>query len=180
MNILPVLFILIFPIVLFLPIPLKIKIKYINRQLLFQIYNLNITNKIVLGRSSPKNTAEKNRFVSLINAIKSSELKNVKARFSVKVDVKLCYGLGDAAYTALVYGAICSLKIFLFNRLNGFFHIKKYHDNIKPDFNSSRFELEITSIIYISLVKIIYVYIKLSRYKRQSKKSNNSIDSNFA
>jgi hypothetical protein len=49
------------------------------------------------------------------------------------------------------------------------FSIKKYNLIIEPDFNNPIFELEVTSIIYINLVKIIYMYRKLSNYKKLNK-----------
>ncbi|MEY8762260.1 MULTISPECIES: DUF2953 domain-containing protein [Clostridium] len=166
MNILLILSIPILFTVLFSPIPVKIKIKYANRKFAFKIYNSDIASKITLGRSSPKNTAEKSKLYFLINVLKSADFKNTKFRLPIKLDIKLRYNLGDAAATALAYGIICSLKIFFLKKLNELFHIKKYSDSIEPDFNNSHIKLEITSIIYISLAKIIYIYIKIFKYKK--------------
>ncbi|MEY7999474.1 DUF2953 domain-containing protein [Clostridium sp. Mt-5] len=174
--------ILIFIVILFLPIPLKIKIRYADKKFTIKIYNLNIKHKFNLNKDqrSSNNSTKNNGLFFFINKLRSQDFKEIKMKSPIKVNIKFAYGLNDAAYTALIYGVMSSLKAFLFNKLNKIFLVKQYNFHIKPDFNNFYFKLEVNSIIYMSLVKIIYVYIKLSSYKNQSKKLNKSISGNSA
>lgn len=160
-----ILFILLLFIVLFIPIPLKIKIDCSKKTLLLKIYNLNIIDKINLKDNKP--SLERNKKPSfLINNFKINlkSLKKLRFKPHIKIRAKLVYGLDDAAYTAIVYGLIPTLNIFIFNLLSNIFVIKKKEIHVKPIFNGLYFKLEISSIIYISLAKIIYMYIKLFKH----------------
>ena len=94
------------------------------------------------------------------------EVKSRYLRYKthIKIKVKLVYGLDDAAYTAITYGLIPTLSTFIFAIIKNIFVVKKKEIHVKPVFNSFYFNLEISSIIYISLAKIIYMYIKLFKH----------------
>ncbi|MCI2038647.1 MAG: DUF2953 domain-containing protein [Clostridium luticellarii] len=169
MNILYILLVLLLFTVLFLPTPLRINIKYKDGKLTVKLYSLNITNRIKLNKSSLKNPSGKNPLFAFIKELKSLNFNEINTKFPLKMNIKFHYGLNDAAYTAITYGALSSLKVLIFNMLKKVFSIKKYNLIIEPDFNNPIFELEVTSIIYINLVKIIYMYRKLSNYKKLNK-----------
>jgi len=160
-----ILFILILFVLVFIPIPLKIKINYINKTFSLKIYNLNVIDKINLKDNKPS-LGGKKKSSSLINNFKVNlrSLKKLKFKPHIKIKVKLVYGLDDAAYTAITYGLIPTLSTFIFAIIKNIFVVKKKEIHVKPVFNSFYFNLEISSIIYISLAKIIYMYIKLFKH----------------
>ncbi len=160
-----ILFILILFVLVFIPIPLKIKINYINKTFLLKIYNLNVIDKINLKDNKPS-LKRKKKSSSFINNFKINlkSLKKLKFKPHIKIRVNLVYGLDDAAYTAIVYGLMPTLSTFIFALLKNIFVVKKKEIHVKPVFNSFYFNLEISSIIYISLAKVIYMYIKLFKH----------------
>ncbi|WP_175412928.1 DUF2953 domain-containing protein [Clostridium sp. AWRP] len=158
-------FILILFVLVFIPIPLKIRINCSNKTFSLKIYNLNVIDKINLKDNNPSLKGKK-KSSSLINNFKINlkSLKNLKFKPHIKIKVKLVYGLDDAAYTAITYGLIPTLITFIFALIKNIFVVKKKEIHVKPVFNSFYFNLEISSIIYISLAKIIYMYTKLFKH----------------
>ncbi|MFL0196522.1 DUF2953 domain-containing protein [Clostridium sp. WILCCON 0269] len=170
------LFITVFIIFLFIPFPVKIQIKYSNKKFTFKIYNLNITDKIksIKNNYSLDHPKIENKLSFFVNAIKinSNLLKEIKFKASIKLNINIIYGLEDAAHTALVYGLIPLINALGFKILSKIFIVKQNQIHIKPDFNNFYLKIDMTSIIYISLAKIIYTGILLLKYKQKFKKLN--------
>lgn len=170
------LFITLFIILLFIPFPVKIKIKYSKKNFIFKVYNLNISNKIksIKDKYSLNYPEVKNRLPFFIKTIKNNLnfVNEIKFKSTLKIDIKIAYGLEDAAHTALVYGFISLINILTLNILSKIFIIKQNQIYVTPDFNNLHLKIQINSIIYISLAKIIYTGILLVKYRKKLKKLN--------
>lgn len=153
-----IVFLLTLTIILF-PIPLKITLKYSNKTLEVFIYNKKLKKK-ALSKSDIKN-------LSQINLSKSIELKDMKQIFNkvkklklklaLSLNTKLEYGFDDAAFVAILFGLIHSSYSFLYSLLMNYIEIKKFNLEVIPHFEESDFNMEILGIIYMNLVKIIYM-----------------------
>ncbi|WP_446899092.1 DUF2953 domain-containing protein [Clostridium sp. LBM24168] len=172
-------FIVIFIIMaLFLPVPLKIRVSYDNKKIYINFFNIDILNKFTSNQKKFKlesNRSKKNLSYT-IKKIKSiiRYLLNSKSKFRINIKINIYYGLDDAADTAILYGVLHSLTPILFIFISKLFKIGKKNINITPYFNKNYFKIEITSIIYISFAKIIYIIIFLSVENLASKKSTPS------
>lgn len=138
-----------FVILLFIPIPLIIKVKYSDK-LEFFIYN----KKLTLSKKKGKR-------------IKSKKIK-VFWKPYIKIHIKLLYGFDDAAVTAISYGLIFSILPVLKNITSKFFNVKGFTPDIKLDYKNTIFNLYIKCIIFINIAQIIVdlVYIIYSNFKR--------------
>lgn len=149
--------------ILFFPVPLKIYILFIEKEFNIYIYNFNIKNK------SFKN---KPIIESLSESIKSSKFKlsntkknksSSKNKKKTKISLKLCinYGLDDAFETAIFYGLIYGGLNILLTYLSTYMILKPLDIKVTPEYNTEKFDIKIKSIIYLNLVKIIYILVKL-------------------
>ncbi|ERI91352.1 hypothetical protein HMPREF1982_03311 [Clostridiales bacterium oral taxon 876 str. F0540] len=148
-------------ILLLLPIPIKIRLSYLNKCLKLYIYRFQINplkkKDKAEHKKKPKRTEIKRKLnfsdiLFIIKNINRNKLKPV-----LKLQILLNYGLADAAVTGISYGVISYLISLVPNFFSIPFKIKKYKSTINPDFNNFKLETKIESIIYISLVKIIYM-----------------------
>ena len=160
-------------IILFIPFPVKIKVKYSKKNFTFKIYNLNISNKLK-SMNTPNCPETENKLFHVIKTLKNNLnfIKEIKFKLNLKINMKITYGLEDAAHTALAYGFIHSINTLALNILSKIFIIKQKQIYINPDFNNLHLKIQINSIIYISLAKIIYTGILLMKYRRKLKKLN--------
>jgi hypothetical protein len=168
-------FLLTLTIILF-PIPLKITLKYSKKTLEVFIYNKKLKRK-ALSKSDIQNLSE-------INLSKSIELKDMKQifnrvkklklKFKLSLSTKLEYGFDDAALVAILFGLIHSSYSFLYSLLMNYVEVKKIKLNVIPHFEESDFNLETMGIIYMNLVKIIYMafIILICLIKIKHKKTN--------
>lgn len=141
-----------------IPIPVKLRILYKNNKFSMYIYNTEISNKLLKNQKKEKKKLKKNYSKNLSSILSSlSSLKNNKLKPVLRLNINFTYGLDDAAYTAIVYGLLCSSYSLLERLLNMIFKIKKFHINITPNLNESICDFELNSIISINLVKIIYM-----------------------
>ncbi|WP_123053594.1 DUF2953 domain-containing protein [Clostridium sp. JN-1] len=151
-------FVLILIIILFLfiiPVPVKLKILYRNGKFNMYIYNVEVFEKLLKNQKKEEKKVRKSYLENLSSIL--SSLKNNKLKPVIKLNINFIFGFDDAAYTAIVYGVLCSSYSALRKLLNIVFKIKKFHVNITPNLNKSICDLELNSIISISLVKIIYM-----------------------
>ncbi|MFA6940318.1 MAG: DUF2953 domain-containing protein [Clostridiaceae bacterium] len=149
-------------ILLFIPIPMIIKIKY-QRKLDIYIYNKRISFR--------KNKKKKKK--------KSIHRKKFKIFWKpyIKFNIKLVYGFDDAAATAISYGLIFSVLPLIKRLLCNFFNVKGFSQDIKLDYERKIFNLYIRCIIFINIAQIIVdliyiIYFNLKRGVFYGKPSN--------
>ena len=175
-----IVFLLTLTIILF-PIPIKITLKYSNKVLVIYIYN----KKLKIKKPSEK-VLESNRIMHFIKSIKIRDLRLIIYKISklklkpiLILNTKLEYGLDDAALVAILYGTIHSVYGFMYLLLRNFVKVKNIDFKVTPHFEESDFNMEILSIIYMNLAKIIYMAfmmsiclarISIKRRKRNMKK----------
>ena len=82
---------------------------------------------------------------------------NLKFKPTIILNTKLEYGFDDAAFVAILYGLIHSTYSFLYLLLQNFVKVKKIDLKVIPHFEENDFNMEISSIIYTNLGKIIYM-----------------------
>lgn len=156
-------------VIIFLPIPLKLKFTTFNKDYNVFLYNFSL-KKLIQKKTKnvPSNTKKKEKpkikkeykTKKVIN--KSgliSSLKNNKFKLKLKFTLLLDYGLDDAFNVAMVFPFFNSISPFLFFILEIPFSIKKYRMSVTPKFNCNFIKLEIESIIFLSIAKIIYMTI---------------------
>ncbi|MDV3427688.1 MAG: DUF2953 domain-containing protein [Bacillota bacterium] len=147
-------------ILLFIPIPIIIKIKYMGKLDIY-IYN----KKIVIHRNKGKK--------------KSAKRKKFKIFWKpyIKVNIDLLYGFDDAAATAISYGLIFSVLPLIKGLLSKFFNVKGFSQDIKLDYERKTINLYIRCIILINIAQIIVdliyiIYFNLKRGVLYGKSSN--------
>lgn len=172
-----IIFLLLLIIILF-PIPIKITLKYSNRVLEIFIYNKKLKVKKP-SKNNLKSNPNMNYHKSFtINDIKLIifRIKNLKFKPILTLKTKLEYGFDDAAFVAILFGLIHSTYSFLYLLLINFVKIKNIDFEVIPHFKKNDVNMEILSIIYMNLVKIIYITfimsILIASIKIKNKKSN--------
>lgn len=170
-----VVFLLTLTILLF-PIPIKITLNYSNNILGIFVYKKKLKLKFSSKKDLKAKTAKINSLKSY-KTIKSifksytfSDIKqiiykisNSKFKPTLKINTKLEYGFDDAALVAILYGLIHSFYSFLYLLLLNFFRVKDIGIKVTPHYKENNINLEISSIIYINLTKIIYMaYVIIS------------------
>ncbi|MFX0548962.1 DUF2953 domain-containing protein [Hathewaya histolytica] len=148
--------------IIFFPIPLKISILFIEKKLSVYIYNINVHKK----KLTSKNTFK----LSNLKDNKFSYFKKRKTKASL--DLSLNYGLDDAFETAILYGVLCGALNSILLYLSQYIKFKQNNHNkinITPDYNHNKLEFNIKCIIYLSLVKIIYILVKLLFNSKEDK-----------
>lgn len=166
-NIMKILIVSLIIFLLFIPMPLKIYILYKNNKLIIRFYKFPLYPSKHLKNISTTNAKAKEKSkltVDLRKVFDKYTIKQIFYRFSksklkpsLKLDFNLDYGFEDAALTGLSYGLLNSFFAPLQNILSSLFKIKKLQLNAIPDFNGSKLNLEIKSIIYINIVQIINI-----------------------
>lgn len=168
--------ILILLLILLIPIPIKFKVKYSKKELRFILYNIDITNKMNYIKNKTKLDIKykEDRIPILSNTLKVSlnSLKAIKFKPSLKIKINVDYGLDDAAQTALAFGLISTFISILLKASGFFIRIKDEKVNIKPEFNKLILILEIDSIIFINLAKVIYISAIIYHNLRNKEKIN--------
>jgi Protein of unknown function (DUF2953). len=142
----------------------------------FYLYNINLNNKLRRIKRKAKHIVDTkpDRIHAFVNSIKTYSALREKLKFkpALKLKLDLVYGLDDAAYTALLHGIITSLYPILIQFLNLLFNMKENNIKIQPEFNKFILKLEIDSIIFINLAKVIYMSLITYRHLKQSNKEN--------
>lgn len=141
-----------------IPFPIKVTFKYADKKLGLYLYNKKINlDKIKQKKKKKTATKKENKEISYIGIL--NDIKNIKFKPSLKFKLYFEYGTDDAAETALLYGGIWTLIAFIYQSMLWVFNIKKFDCNIIPNFNDEKLIISIQSIIFISLVKVIYICI---------------------
>lgn len=164
-------------VLILVPIPLKFKINYKNSQRLdFYFYNIKIDRNVSYLREKVHHRIKfrPNQMPIVINSLKITlnSLKRIKFKPKAKMNIDLTYGLGDAAYTAMAYGAIYMFCPILLQLLSLIFKLKDCNFKVHPEYNKYTLRLEINSIIFVNLAKIIYILILVHKNLRKNRKIN--------
>jgi Protein of unknown function (DUF2953). len=142
----------------------------------FYLYNINLNNMLHRMKRKTKHIVDTkpDRIHTFNNTIKTyyTLIKKLKYKPVLKLKLNLLYGLDDAAYTALLHGVITSLYPILIQFLSLFFKMKENTIKTQPEFNKFILKLEIDSIIFINLAKVIYISLVTYKHLKQSKKEN--------
>jgi hypothetical protein len=173
--------ILIIVVLLFLPIPIWLKLTYNDSIANLYIYKFKIDlNKLFKKTKEKAKTSPKAR--KLTKSLKKIELSLSDIKFiinrlncirfkpTLRINLNINYGLSDASITGIFYGVISTVNSLMHNICTIFFKVKKYSSEIKPEFQKLDFKAEITSIIFISIAKIIYILIILLKTYKNIKK----------
>lgn len=142
--------------IIFIPFPIKLGFTYINNKITVNIYNY----KINIDREKKRKAKFKIKFeVNIKEYIQ--EIKHLHFKASMKTYMDINIGLDDAAKTAELFGFINYFIPVIYIELEKFFKIKKYDYKVTPNFKESIFEVKINSIIWISIVKAIYILVHM-------------------
>lgn len=162
-------FLLVLIVIIFLPIPLKLKFTTFNKDYNVFIYNFSLKKLIEKKTKGVPSKSKKKENPKIENQPKTkkvidksgliSSLKNNKFKLKLKFTLLFDYGLDDAFNTAMIFPLLNSISPFLFFILEIPFSIKKYRMSVSPKFNCNFIKLEIESIIFLSIAKIIYMTI---------------------
>ena len=158
-----IIFILTLTIILF-PIPIKITLKYTNKVLEIFIYNKKLrTNRVTENDIEHIPNLKPFRMFNL-NELKLiiHKLRKLKLKPTLTLQTKLEYGFDDAAFVAILFGLIHSTHGFLYLLLIDFVKVKNIDLKVIPHFEENDFNMETLSIIYMNLVKIIYMAFIMS------------------
>ncbi|MGL4569671.1 MAG: DUF2953 domain-containing protein [Clostridium sp.] len=171
---------LILAFLILIPVPIKISMFYSSDNYYLKVYKFEIISK---SKFKKENTFFKRKLNMVINKYKNrsdEESDNTTSIFASKVFLKkliynlnnnthkpvlkfngvINYSLGDSAYTAISYGLISTLSSFVYKGLSIFLKVKKSKFDINPIFKDSvGFNFIYSSILFISLGKVIYIFI---------------------
>lgn len=166
-------------IILFFPVPFKIKISISNNDIFIKFYNFTLFKK---SFQEDKDNAMQNKTPEIEKTKKKKKKKSTsfkKLSFKSKMKFipiikenkfKPClyldgffkYSLNDAAKTAVSFGIIHTYAPIITSVLSIVFKIKKFKFPITPIFKDSFIIIsEINCIITISIAKTIYIGILL-------------------
>ena len=163
---------LIFTMILLLPIPLKIKLIYLNKNLQLWIYNKQFNLDKKEDRASIKKLNKKLKYKDKIHSKKLninhyrrilSNLRRNKYKITIKLYSKINYSFEDAAATAIIYGFLHQASSLTYGILNHFFYVKDFNTEIKAEYNKSYINLEIKGIVLFNFAKLIYIYYVINK-----------------
>lgn len=165
MRLLPIILVILL-IIFIIPIPIKIKFQYINKNINFFLYNKKMNfHKIKEKRKEADKTKRNKKSIDYMCLFSTLNDNNFKPSLKFKMDFE--YGTSDAANTALLYGGAWTCLAFIYRILFCLFNIKNFDTKIEPDFNKKKLNISIESILFISLVKVIYIaFIIIKNQKR--------------
>lgn len=165
-----------FIIMLFIPIPIKTTINYTDNHIRFYLYKINVTDKMnFIKRKAEKDIEKKPDRIPRFKSIFRTTLriiKDIKYKPSLKIKTAIILGLDDAAYTALLCGLVKSFYPIITQYISLLFNVKKNTLKTIPEFNKTILTLQINSIIFISLAKVIYITFIVLKNLRKNKKLN--------
>jgi len=140
-----------------------------------EIFTLKIYNKVIIPsktkKTKAKNKNKRSDYVKTDNEEKISKLKlkdlkgiielfiNSKFKFTIRTKFRMDYSIEDAAINAITYGFLYQITAFISTILNLFFKVKNFTPTINIKYNENFFKFESTSIIFINIAKIIYMFI---------------------
>lgn len=161
--------------IIFLKIPLNFKILIENTHIIIKLYNFTLFDTLKKNKVSKniKNKSSKRKFTSNISLPEIQEIFQIISSNRFKPSIKhylyLHLGLEDACNLALLYGSLYNFSPIMYALLNMVFNIKDYDFIITPHFNQKILNVEIKSIIYVSIANIIYIGTLISIFFMHNK-----------
>jgi len=173
--------ILFFLVFLFIKFPIKIRVLFANNEFKLYLYKIllfsNVSKSFISKRTekkikkNAKKTIKKRKLV-VKNLIE--KLAKIKYKINIKIDLKCDMGIGDAAYTAILYGISNILTSFIYIFTSKLFKIKKYNIDFIPNFNKTTLIIDLKCIINVNIVNIITVlFVTLSSFEKVKEIKNN-------
>lgn len=166
-------FLIIFLLILFLPIPINFSIYYSKENYYIEVYKFKVLkkhkeiavddnkkdlNQKETTKSKKKKTSKKFFTKSLSPKKIIHALDKNKFKPKIRIEGSLSYSLPDAAKTALSYGVISATMPFILRIIQILFKIKKIKLPITPQFKDEfKVNFYIKSIIFLSVAQIIYM-----------------------
>lgn len=154
-------------VIFLIPIPLKLCLYYKNGKIVIQIFNFKKSIKRAKEKGNKIKIKHKNKqkftnydYVNIVKKVDNNPLK-----FRVKLNIKINYGLEDAADTAILYGIIWSIYPFTERLLKIVFSFKTLNLELNPEYNQKKIQMDFKIFtlfnILILLFNIIYIIIIL-------------------
>ncbi len=176
--------------ILLFPIPIKIKLTYRNNIFILKLYNKTVLPKTKKSKDKVRNKdykskveSEEKKFKLIHGKIILSTLVKNKLKFNLKFSIDIDYGFEDAAKAAISYGFLHGLLSILPSILNLPLNLKKYKYYINMNYNKNFINIEINSIVFINIAKLIYIMVKtiynLISYEKTSKLVRNNLREEF-
>lgn len=158
------------------PIPLKTIIYYSKENYYIKLFNFYILRKNFNTKTVPnletkhskKKVKKKDKHkkiisfkdIPVIEIIR--KINNNKFKPIILIDGHLYYSLKDAKYTAISYGVLNIITVFIYKLINVPFNSKKYKFDIIPDFKDKLFyEIKIKCILIFNIGQIIYILLEI-------------------
>ena len=169
---------------LFMPIPLKLSIKYLDDFYEIKFYKINllssdggIIKKFIKDDTVKKydtshnikeeveeKAQEKIRDTKFSMILLFKNLSNNRYKPYFKVNSNIDFSVNDAAGTAIVYGLLNSLNPIIFKILSTFFKIKNFDNKFNPIFKDKYIiNISIMCILTINIAKIIYMLFLIKK-----------------
>lgn len=166
-------------IIIFFPIPIHFKLHYYNNNLHLYIYGKKLSFKKRVTKNI-KNDIRSKDYIGIIKKYykiaKNIRIKLENNRFKPNLTFifHMEYGTNDVSKTAIYFGILSSLSPSLYSFINRFFHIEKYEFSLTPNFKASKIDLQLKSILKITIVNTIYIVILilLSFLKEKNRKKS--------
>lgn len=163
-------------ILLLIPIPIKLSIKYPSFNINLYLYNFKLNlDKLrhIFRKNKMKKYVkplhkEKEEFDLTYILFLLDRIENIKFKPTIRFNLYCNYGFSDASSTAVAFGYINSINPFLYELLNVPFKVKSYDFNIKPNFKGVFLESSIDSIIFVNIIKIIYMLLFIRKKRNRS------------
>ena len=169
---------------LFMPIPLKLSIKYLDDFYEIKFYKINllssdggIIKKFIKDDTVKKydtshnikeeveeKAQEKIRDTKFSMILLFKNLSNNRYKPYFKVNSNIDFSVNDAAGTAILYGLLNSLNPIIFKILSTFFKIKNFDNKFNPIFKDKYIiNISIMCILTINIAKIIYMLFLIKK-----------------
>lgn len=155
-----------------IPIPVKTRFYYEDNDYILYIYSYRIKLNKPKEKEEEKECEEeeeklpkearKNIFSQeTLSSVKRflDKLACSKFKIRLKFSLDMCYGFGDAAFTAVSFGILNAFIPLLYQTLNVIFKVKKFNYNIEPDMQNTAINVQVNSIFFVSLANVIYMLI---------------------
>ncbi|GKX66180.1 DUF2953 domain-containing protein [Inconstantimicrobium mannanitabidum] len=182
-------------IILLFPIPIKLRISYIDKKFKVMLFNIQLNKKKIISPEDLKKTEEKIKENNIAEKIEKSQktiyintakifIKKLKHTFykpTLRLKFKFEYDFDNAATTALMYPFITEITSLFCTLLRIPFILKKNCVSVIYKFENSFFvNCDLSCIFIINLAKLIYIMILLLLSyiggKKYGKSSNRKFD----
>lgn len=159
-----ILVVLVVLVLLFVPIPIVLRLGYMDGQLSVRLWGMKIKSfspgkraeSLKKKREGQKKCTHKSKakfpFVPVIKRIIGSKFKPW-----LRISLHIEYGLSDAANTAITFGILHSFYPLLDALLSLFLRVKKFKVDTFPNFDEQLVRLDVRSMFFINFANIIYM-----------------------